>query len=52
MVKSLFTGLLLLFVTFPASATLHVFACEPEWASLVHELGRDKIKVFSATTAQ
>lgn len=52
MVKSLFTGLLLLFVTFPASATLHVFACEPEWASLVQELGRDKIKVFSATTAQ
>ena len=52
MMKTLFTGLLLLLVTLPASATLNVFACEPEWASLVHELGHDNIKVFSATTAQ
>ena len=52
MIKILFTSLLLLFVSLPVSATLNVFACEPEWASLVQELGRDKIKVFSATTAQ
>jgi len=52
MLKILFTGLLLLFVTLPASAKLNVFACEPEWASLLQELGRDKVKVFSATTAQ
>jgi len=35
----------------PASAALHVFACEPEWASLLHELAGDKAKVFTATTA-
>jgi len=52
MLKKLATGLLLLFVTFSASARLNVFACEPEWAALVEELGRDKVKVFSATTAQ
>ena len=52
MLKTLFTGLLLLFVTLPASAKLNVFACEPEWASLVRELGRDSIEVYSATTAQ
>jgi zinc/manganese transport system substrate-binding protein len=52
MLNMLFTGLLLLVVSFPVSATLNVFACEPEWASLVQELGRDKVSVFSATTAQ
>ncbi|NNF96112.1 MAG: zinc ABC transporter solute-binding protein, partial [Halobacteria archaeon] len=52
MLKMLFTGLLLLSLTLPASARLNVFACEPEWASLLQELGRDKILVFSATTAQ
>ena len=52
MIKILLSGLLLLFTTLPASAALNVFACEPEWASLIQELGRDKVKVFSATTAQ
>ena len=52
MVKTLFTGLLLLFASLPVSAALNVFACEPEWASLAQELGGDKVKVFSATTAQ
>ena len=52
MLKTLLTGLLLLFVTLPVSAALNVFACEPEWASLVQELGRDRVKIFSATTAQ
>ncbi len=35
----------------PAAAALNVFACEPEWAALAQELGGDKIKVTSATTA-
>lgn len=35
----------------PASAALNVFACEPEWAALAQELGGDKVKVYSATTA-
>jgi zinc/manganese transport system substrate-binding protein len=52
MLKKLITGLFLLTIALPVSAMLNVFACEPEWASLVQELGRDNIKVFSATTAQ
>jgi len=31
-------------------AELNIFACEPEWAALSHELGGDKVTVFSATT--
>jgi len=31
--------------------TLKVFACEPEWASLVKQLGGERIDVFSATSA-
>ena len=34
-----------------ARAEVNVFACEPEWASLVQEIGKDKVSVFSATTA-
>jgi zinc/manganese transport system substrate-binding protein len=34
-----------------ARAALNVVACEPEWASLAGELGGDKLKVSSATTA-
>ena len=30
---------------------LSVFACEPEWASLVKEIAADKVEVYSATTA-
>jgi zinc/manganese transport system substrate-binding protein len=36
----------------PANAALKVFACEPEWAALVQELGGDKVSAFSATTAK
>ncbi|HRE16234.1 MAG TPA: zinc ABC transporter substrate-binding protein, partial [Rhodocyclaceae bacterium] len=32
-------------------AALNVFACEPEWAALATELGGDKVKAGSATTA-
>lgn len=35
----------------PAVAALNVFACEPEWAALVQELGGDKVSVYTATTA-
>jgi zinc/manganese transport system substrate-binding protein len=35
-----------------AHAALRVFACEPEWASLAHELGGDLVQVTSATTPQ
>jgi zinc/manganese transport system substrate-binding protein len=35
----------------PAQAALKVFACEPEWAALVQELGGTAVTVTSATTA-
>jgi zinc/manganese transport system substrate-binding protein len=35
----------------PSYAALNVLACEPEWAALTAELGGDKVKVSSATTA-
>jgi zinc/manganese transport system substrate-binding protein len=33
-----------------ANAKVAVFACEPEWAALAHELGGDRIDAFAATT--
>ena len=38
------------FVTTKAFA-LNVFTCEPEWKSLVEEIAKDKIYVYSATNA-
>ena len=35
----------------PASAKLQVFACEPEWGSLVQELAADKVDLSVGTTA-
>jgi zinc/manganese transport system substrate-binding protein len=35
----------------PAEAKLKVFACEPEWGSLVRELAGDKVDVDVATSA-
>ncbi|MEH6456288.1 MAG: zinc ABC transporter substrate-binding protein [Cocleimonas sp.] len=35
-----------------ASANLNILACEPEWAALAKEIGGNKVKVHSATTAQ
>lgn len=37
-------------VSHPAHAKLKVFACEPEWGSLVHELAGDKVDVDVATS--
>ena len=38
-------------VAMPAQAKLKVFACEPEWGSLVRELAGDKVDVDVATSA-
>ncbi|MDD5240986.1 MAG: zinc ABC transporter substrate-binding protein [Sulfuricella sp.] len=35
----------------PAFAALNIFACEPEWGALAHELGGDKVDVYNATNA-
>lgn len=47
--KLFFTCLILL--TAPVQAALNVFACEPEWAALAGELGGERVRVYSATTA-
>jgi zinc/manganese transport system substrate-binding protein len=52
--KHLYAALLLFAASLhpqAAQAALNVLACEPEWESLVKELGGDKVKVSSATTA-
>lgn len=41
-----------LLLTSTASANLNILACEPEWAELAKEIGSNKVKVHSATTAQ
>lgn len=38
-------------VSTPAQAKLKVFACEPEWGSLVQELAGDKVDVVVGTSA-
>lgn len=35
-----------------AEGQVRAFACEPEWAALVNEVGGEKVKVVSATTAR
>jgi len=44
-------GALLAFFSLPVAAALNVFACTPEWGALVQELGGDRVKVYTATTA-
>lgn len=44
-------GLLLLAPAFAFAKTV-IFACEPEWAALVKEIGGDKIEASAATTAR
>lgn len=44
-------ALLSLLAASPVSAKLKVFACEPEWGSLVHELAGDAVNVDVATSA-
>lgn len=47
----LFLISIMLLVAIPATAALNVFACEPEWASLADEIGGERVKTYSATTA-
>ena len=49
--KKILLGAVLALVALPSFALLNVLACEPEWAALSSELGGDKVKVSSATTA-
>src|ERR1043165_6796267 len=35
----------------PHASALEVFACEPEWAALVQELGGDHVSIYVATNA-
>ena len=42
---------LLAVATHARAGQLHVFACEPEWASLAKELGGDAVDVYAASTA-
>lgn len=51
MKKLLMSLCLSLLVMAQAHAELHVFACEPEWASLTRELARDKVDIYTATNA-
>src|SRR3954471_9428188 len=48
---SILLGALLAITALPSFAALNVLACEPEWAALTSEIGGDKVKVSSATTA-
>ena len=49
--KHVFCILLALLLGNAAHAELRVFATVPEWAALAREIGGDKLKVYSATTA-
>ena len=48
---SLLLGAALSLAALPSHAALNVLACEPEWAALAQELGGDRVKTSSATTA-
>jgi zinc/manganese transport system substrate-binding protein len=48
---SVYLALLSLLLFQPAHAELNILACEPEWASLAHELTGDLADISSATTA-
>ena len=49
---SLFPLLVFLFAPAVSFAKMSVFACEPEWAALSKEIGGDRVKTFSATSAK
>lgn len=50
-VKNILLTATLAITSLPSHAALTILACEPEWAALASEIGADKIKVSSATTA-
>lgn len=49
--RNVFLAVSLALTSLPSQAGLTILACEPEWAALAGEIGGDKIKVSSATTA-
>ena len=49
--RKIFVLMIFLLEVHQAYAAINVLTCEPEWAALVIELGGDKVKVSSATTA-
>lgn len=49
--RKLILAALLGLAAVPAMADLQVFATVPEWGALVQEIGGDKVKVYTATTA-
>ena len=54
MLKKIITLIIIQF-SFPSTLIakeLNVFACEPEWKSLVEEIGGKKVKAISATHAK
>ncbi len=46
-----FAFLLVVALALPAQAALNVFSTVPEWAALAQEIGGEKVRVASATTA-
>jgi zinc/manganese transport system substrate-binding protein len=44
-------GLLFALSAMPSHAALNILACEPEWSALAAEIGGNKVRVSSATTA-
>lgn len=50
-IKSLLVILFLSVVSQSVFAVVNVFTCEPEWKSLVEELGKQHVNAYSATTA-
>jgi zinc/manganese transport system substrate-binding protein len=49
--KNILYAFLLLLISSNVHAALDVFACEPEWAALTHELAGDKVSIYTATGA-
>lgn len=47
-----FIFLIVILVSTSANADVKVFACEPEWAALAHEIGGEKLEIYSATHAK
>ena len=43
--------ILLIFPPLVSKADMNVFACEPEWAAIAQEIGGNKVKTTSATSA-
>lgn len=44
-------ALILIALAWPAAAVVSVLATAPEWGALANEIGGDKVKVYTATTA-